>query len=202
MKPSNFPEYENSYKIFKYIEYENSCGIFIYLDHDGSHGTLNILTTKIFIFFKSSDYKTFSLTFHILCFWEFLRNFQIFWLWEFSIFWLCESQIWIMRIPMELSHVLIHIFSPSPPCWDLIDLRTRVEDSVGPHTRWPLDPPFLCWYTLAASTHREPSCSNDAPSRPCFPAGRSDISSQRNASWRPSLLPNGRPGSVCWLSQK
>ena len=59
MKPSNFPEYENSYKIFKYIEYENSCGIFIYLDHDGSHGTLNILTTKIFIFFKYSDYENF-----------------------------------------------------------------------------------------------------------------------------------------------
>ena len=35
MKPSNFPEYENSYEIFTYLE------------DDGSHGT----TTKIFIFF-------------------------------------------------------------------------------------------------------------------------------------------------------
>ena len=58
MKPSNFPEYENSYEIFTYLE------------DDGSHGT----TTKIFIFFffKYSDYETFGSTFQILCFWEFL----------------------------------------------------------------------------------------------------------------------------------
>ena len=79
-------------QLFKYFAFGNSYEIFKYSDYEN---------------FQYFDYENFQYS-------EYANRTPG--LWEFSNILSMRIAYMIMRIPMELSHVLIHIFSPSPPC--------------------------------------------------------------------------------------